>query len=382
MPCTIKVLLDACQATYRTDGLKENGVEFLAKNPDIVHSGYSFGDSITHPNTGLTAVCLVPTDSDNPIIIAYQGTEFGNVKDIMADYHIAIYHEVNHDLKAEANAFFNKMAKLHKGREIIITGHSLGGNLAQEVGLTAILAGMKGVFVRTFNSAPITTQKGKNIEEYDASKLNHVANYRLSSDKISAALSGFYNWYGDIYSFYTKKFFFSRESSHLVGTMKNEIPEDIQRLQVGGSGSKTAGAARLQEQIFCMQKSYECRIDRRWFSWRNAGKKNLRAFNLYLPIILASLSPPEGQKQIPGYLRTLNGMLDGSVSKAIVKTLEESIEINLAVPECDSDSEESSELLTKKNLRQLKAAIDNKSEDKSLSEDDTAGNSEENNGLV
>lgn len=67
---------------------------------------------------------------DNNIVIAYRGTESNKLSDLLADIEIAFFKENNSQL-VSSYLFLKYIEEKYLGKNIYITGHSLGGCLAQ-----------------------------------------------------------------------------------------------------------------------------------------------------------------------------------------------------------------------------------------------------------
>ncbi|MCH9763682.1 MAG: hypothetical protein K0U24_05585 [Gammaproteobacteria bacterium] len=348
--CTIKLLLYASDAAYYTGHLDANNQGgFAKKNPGVTKAGYSLDSATQDKDTGLVACCLQHEQIQGlPIVIAFKGTSIPEIslsalysnKDLAADVSILIRHKLTESHRQAAFDFYNEVRQKNPGREIVITGHSLGGNLAQDVRVYALSKALEEdkdkdkIFVRTFNPAPLRTQEGDKIKSIEPSLLNYFANYRLSADFISSAKSCLYNffhWYGDSYTFDAKKELLEKNlQAHYLPDVEERLSKEVLDLQIGSTADKTAEEARVLEQVTCLHRSYESRINGRYFSWASCtGKQNLEAFNLYLPMIKKCIEAGIEQKdfkQIKNYLNTLDQMVSGDVSKGTVRSLNETVD--------------------------------------------------------
>jgi len=76
----------------------------------------------------------VYTDDDKNVYIAYRGTRFNNFNDLIADAHIWTGTEKYSSRFQESENKFNKVKSKYPDSNVILTGHSLGGQQAKYVG--------------------------------------------------------------------------------------------------------------------------------------------------------------------------------------------------------------------------------------------------------
>lgn len=165
--CTVRLLTVATESTYkvRKDNAMDPSIEAHKLLLDEMEShGYTLTEAIApigSEGTGTTplgAVCLSPTDSQGPIIIAFRGTKAAG--DVVSDMRIMATGVVEANFRNAAFEFYQKIQKANPGREIVLCGHSLGGHLAQYVATKAYntnpdLLANPTLQVRTFNTAPV-----------------------------------------------------------------------------------------------------------------------------------------------------------------------------------------------------------------------------------
>ncbi|HEV7486423.1 MAG TPA: hypothetical protein VGQ65_12145 [Thermoanaerobaculia bacterium] len=151
--------------------------------PDEQGSGlYYEMQKIEHAKTGFFAYALIPTKSTVPRILVFRGTEPKSKLDLKADL----------DPPGVGNAVFkaNELLiaaqltamKTQPGNATVITGHSLGGALAQWTSVTFPELVKETV---TFNSPGITFAAAKQFAE--AKKKPKVSHYVTRGDLVSSA---------------------------------------------------------------------------------------------------------------------------------------------------------------------------------------------------
>lgn len=325
--CTIGLLTMACQAAYM---LQENdrvdqGAEALREQTfiNIAQHGYAITRSVLPGENGgtgktpLAAVCLEPLNSVNPIVISFRGTD--SVGDVLSDARLGTLGVVETGFRNAAFAFYKTIRERNPDREIILTGHSLGGHIAQYVATKAYntdtnLQSRALLHVRTFNTAPINT-KHSAIFEYNPELLTHFVNYRLASDAVSDL---------PLQQYYGKTFVFPCDKgildSHPLETIIQYLPKAVQAQTVGSSSESDALHNQLIEFIQGNSHSYQCRVEAQFFSRYRAGARNLEAMKTYLPEILESVKIMDYDKAIPK-LKALHNNLDGKVSSGMIVDL-------------------------------------------------------------
>lgn len=325
--CTIGLLVHASQAAYRIK--KDNLIDpayseaYAQTLVDIAEQGYSIADSIAPlaskgtGKTSLAAVCLTPQDEHSPLIISFRGTKAGS--DVISDIRLSTFGVVEKDFRDAAFEFYLKMRITYPGREIVLTGHSLGGHLAQYVATKAYntdpyLVSNPVVQVRTFNTAPINTEHSSIFRSH-RHLLAQFVNYRLSPDVISDL--PFQHYYGNTFVLPCNK---GVLASHPMGAIKQYLPAEILSQTVGSSDNSTKKQDMLVELMRGVVFSYQCRVEGQFFSRFRAGVRNLTEFQKVLPILISAIEEGHyGAAQ--SKLRELNDEVNGLVSKAIIKVL-------------------------------------------------------------
>jgi Mbeg1-like len=181
----------------------------------------------------LAAATFVPKDDRSPIVISYRGTKATN--DLGHDVKLAVSGTAGEKLRHSAYDFYQKVRDKYKGREIILVGHSLGGNLAQYVGIKAYNLNNENVkdpklSVRTFNSAPVKLSHDIVLKKHRKLQ-RRFANYRLSNDIISNApiIS---NSYGDTYHFKVDAEISDEVSDKIDSLLNNDLLRIIPKGEV------------------------------------------------------------------------------------------------------------------------------------------------------
>ena len=297
--CTVRFLATAAQASYRlqednkihprrrTKGVKWFNEEILDW---ITQHGYKMAASIAPVSAGgtgltpLAAAAFIPNNSTSPIVLAYRGTK--TMQDVLSDLLIGYKGEVGPALRDAAFAYYQNVRQQYPDREIIITGHSLGGHLAQYVGTRAYntepgLRHTPLVQVRTFNTAPIFTKHSvvfKNHPELN----NQFINYRMSQDVVSNL--PLHSYTGNTFVFPSKR---GAIHAHQMWSFKEDLPKDVLDLSVGQTWDKFSKENKLIEITIGMQWSYQCRINGQYFARYRAGIRNLKYMDDHLPQIKA-----------------------------------------------------------------------------------------------
>jgi len=139
--CTIDFLTVAAQAPYRIKVNNEINPEEKPEYQETFDSLKKHGYKITRAiapqsakgtgKTELGAACIEPLDNKAPIIVSFRGTK--SKWDMLSDVRLGVLGVVTKALRDDAFNFYNEVRKKHPDREIILTGHSLGGHLAHYV---------------------------------------------------------------------------------------------------------------------------------------------------------------------------------------------------------------------------------------------------------
>lgn len=135
--------------------------------------------NVWHKTSGMTAVAYKDNQTDQ-IIIAYCGTNA--IDDRRADFitDLSIMTGIVPAQIPDAIAFYNEVKKANPNSEIVLTGHSLGGGLANEVNVFAKGANMS----ITYNPAPLTKVSRMKVQSLNVKKFR---NYNTKKDPLTKA---------------------------------------------------------------------------------------------------------------------------------------------------------------------------------------------------
>lgn len=320
--CDLDLLIHASQAVYRITSNKTflddkestplyTHDHFLDTNKTIAAKHYHIHASISPEETKeghACAVCLKPDEADtiSPIVIAYRGTI--TKKDMGSNLSIALQGVAGKKLRTEAYDFYQKIKKEFPNREIVLTGHSLGGHLAQYVGVKAYVDKHDGVMVRTFNSAPITINKTIDTSHIE----DQTINYRFADDFLTKL--PLLRCYGDSYVFKIKRSdqlkhklnpIQNLDRAHRLGIFYAALPDEIKNLQVGNSSHLTYEEATIIEKMKGMECADACCLEGRWLPRFGMKNNKLSMFNMH-SVSVETLFNTKKNKQISPDLSAVN----------------------------------------------------------------------------
>lgn len=330
--CTVRLLAIAAQAAYRikndnlidptySDGYQQTLV-------DMAEHGYSITDSIAPikskgtGTTPLAALCLTPQDRHSPLVIAFRGTKTSG--DMVSDIKLGTTGVVEKKLRNAAFEYYQKIRKENPGREIVLTGHSLGGHLAQYVATKAYntdpeLAANPQVQVRTFNTAPVATRHSSIFSSHNHLRAQ-IVNYRLSPDWVSDL--PLKQYYGNTFVFPCNKFWLF---AHSMDPVMKYLPEAVLNQEVGTTDrTKTHNA--LVELVNGVRTSYQCRVKGQILHRFRSGAQNLSLMETELPKVLDCIKNKNYDEAIER-LQGLEKKLDGKISKQIIDVLKQSTQV-------------------------------------------------------
>jgi len=324
--CDLDLLMHASQAVYRIVAPKTIEDKNATSIPDVTKTieakNYNIYGTISpgefQENSHVCALALEPIDDKAPIVIAFRGTK--TQRDMGSNASITVRGVAGKNLCEEAYQFYQKIKDKFPGKEIVLTGHSLGGHLAQYVAAKAYANKHEKLFVRTFNSAPINTTHGTKLK---TSELNNFVNFRFSKDVLGKL--PFKACYGDIYVFKSGaeegEVGLSRlekmKKRHSLKRFYTALPKEIRNLQVGSSSSMGYEEAVAIEKMKITQASNVRYDQRKWFEKYRVGRNNLQFFNEHLPKLNALIDKVKKNQsnvvqQRIEFRETLRSILGGS----------------------------------------------------------------------
>lgn len=346
--CTVGLIALAAQGVYRAK--KDNLIdpnyseEYRQTLIDLAEHGYAITDSIVPKSSGgtgktsLAAMCFMPQD-DGPIVISYRGTK--TKSDILSDARLGVMGVVDKEFRDDAFEFYQKVRREFPGREIILTGHSLGGHIATYVGTKAYntdpdLRSNPLLQVRNFNPAPSNTSHAVVFEQHPGLRSQFV-NYRLSSDVVSDLPLQKYT--GNTFVFPCDKAFYN---AHSMGPVRKVIPPEILDQTIGSNQDGNKRQHLLLEMVNGVLHSYQSRVEGQFFSRFRAGSKNLEQMQKELPEVLEFIKKGNYDDAVLK-LDVLKDKMQGEISKGILDVIMKStINVKVAQTMEFADSMESS----------------------------------------
>lgn len=109
-------------------------ISYRDNRKEILHDHYGLYDYQIDENLSGENSIVVLTP-DNKTVIAYRGTNVHNPSDLVADAHILFgTHHLNWSSRfKEAEDVYQKSTKRYPDREVVVTGHSLGGAQSMKI---------------------------------------------------------------------------------------------------------------------------------------------------------------------------------------------------------------------------------------------------------
>ncbi len=126
-----------------------------------IPEGYSLAESVSNPQTGFYADVLV---GENDVIIAFRGT---NDKDDLND-DVAMARSRIPAQTRDALDLYDKVKREYPDKDITLTGHSLGGSLAEIVGA------LNGELAVSFNAYGVRDLFNENVVIQEENIVNYV----------------------------------------------------------------------------------------------------------------------------------------------------------------------------------------------------------------
>ena len=273
------------QDTKYHEVLKQASIYSYHKPGNYPPAGYRVIDFNENKNTGFYADVL---SNGNDIIIAYRGTESG--QDLRND--VAMAKSKIPAQATDAIRIYDKVKREHPNANITVTGHSLGGSLAE------IVSGIRGNLAVTFNAYGV----GDMFRNKNALKEDNVVNYVNEYDAVSMVNGQ--NHIGEIFAVSKKtNGFIDNHRAENIGDLSKRVqktPEDIkettQRIHPNSSQIKDIISGKIIQ-------NYESR--------RNSNLQEFKHAKQQTPCV--------GSYQVSGYTRSDGVKVDDYIRRCGAK---------------------------------------------------------------
>ena len=269
----IELLIQACHIAYQADkqlappknvyaqSARESKVACHTQN--ITDKGYRVEESAAYSSAtkrrirlGYSVLKPSAPEDDSPLIIAYRGTN--NKEDLSPNSHLIIRGETSQEHSNAAYQIYTDYRQQYPKRTFILCGHSLGGYLAQYVGIRALNESekplMENLTVRTFNTAPIRTKFASILTKHPALS-RHFVNYRINNDLVSLAAYKTSAFLGEMYTFSISSSY-SYRNAHSLSSFGFVLPEHLMKLPIGSDDHDNI----LKEKITGCFRSYQSSV--------------------------------------------------------------------------------------------------------------------------
>ena len=278
-------MINRKQDTKYHEVLKQAAIYSYHKPGNYPPAGYRVIDFNENKKTGFYADVL---SNGNDIIIAYRGTESG--QDIRND--VAMAKSKIPAQAIDAIRIYDKVKREHPNSDIVVTGHSLGGSLAE------IVSGIRGNLAVTFNAYGV----GDMFKNKNALKEDNVVNYVNEYDAVSMVNGQ--NHIGEIFAVSKKtNGFIDNHRAENIGDLSKRVqktPEDIkettQRIHPNSSQIKDIISGKIIQ-------NYELR--------RNSNLQEFKHAKQQTPCV--------GSYQVSGYTRSDGVKVDDYIRRCGAK---------------------------------------------------------------
>jgi hypothetical protein len=203
-----------------------HGTQFTSNDEELKKAVLAVGEVYRNKffdakKSYLAAAMFIPSDEKAPIIIAFRGTS--NLVDGYNDLVIATTKRASKARRDQAYEYYQAIKALFPGKAIILTGHSLGGHIAQDVAIRAYQdeKDKLQVQVRTFNTAP-HKKESTNIP---------IINYALDKDVVSIIPRQPY--VGPFFIMGSSGESEGHIEDHLMKPLMKSTPEELKKYPIG-----------------------------------------------------------------------------------------------------------------------------------------------------
>ena len=278
------------QDTKYHEVLKQAAIYSYHKPGNYPPAGYRVIDFNENKNTGFYADVL---SNGNDIIIAYRGTDKLFDHDGKNDIDMA-------KSKIPAQAIdairiYDKVKREHPNANITVTGHSLGGSLAE------IVSGIRGNLAVTFNAYGV----GDMFRNKNVLKENNVVNYVNEYDAVSMVNGQ--NHIGEIYEV-------SKNLNNFIENHKAENIIDLSRRTQRTPQELEQIAKRIHPKSLMIKDSIKNKTPQPIENYKSKRNNNLQEFKH-----AKQQTPCVGSYQVSGYTRSDGVKVDDYIRRCGAK---------------------------------------------------------------